>query len=348
MDTWVLTRDDIGQVLNAYGVDKFMNYMIDTLEQGFAELGHGSRTGSPPRSGFSRSGEIPGIIETMPHRESGRSVTIKTVSYSPRNIIDHQLPTILATIARVDDDTGRLVSLCDGVLLTAVRTGAASALATKLLAKPGSQTVGLIGTGAQAVTQLHGLNQVIDIRRVIVTDINPRHTASFADRVALLGLPIEVTDVATVLRESDVICTATSVGVGEGPVFTDGEHRPHLHINSVGADEVGKFELPVSLLRRAVVCFDHHEQARHEGECQQLNDDEMGPSLAHLCAHPHEAAIHQDELTVFDSTGVAMEDHLALDVLFEMANELGLGSRLPIEGRPSDLLDPYSLAGLAR
>lgn len=345
MDTWLLSQYDMVRLLNVVGRDALMRRLIAALEEGFSELGHGRRAESPMRSGFTRTGDTPGVIELMPHRDPGLYVTVKTVSYSPRNVDDHGLPTILGTVARIDDNTGRLVALTDGVLLTALRTGAASAVATSRLAHPNSQVVGLIGTGAQAVTQLHGLSLVMDIQRVLVYDIEDRHAKSFFDRAAFLGLDIELSSPKRILAESDVLCTATSVPVGAGPVFPDGDHRPHLHINSLGADEIGKTELPVSLLRRALVCVDHRGQARQEGECQQLTEDEIGPSLAYLCAHPEEWTYHRQSLTVFDSTGVAFEDHLALDVILTAAREIGLGTKLSIECHPDDVLDPYSLRG---
>ncbi|MFD5552471.1 ornithine cyclodeaminase family protein [Streptomyces sp. NPDC127068] len=342
-NTWLIGQDDVARILHIVGRDALMRRMISTLEKGFTELGQGLWSDSPIRTGFTRTGDVPGVIETMPHREPRAGVTVKTISYSPRNIADHHLPTILGTIARVDDDTGRLVALTDGVLLTAVRTGAASAVATTRLAHAGSRTVGMIGTGAQAVTQLHGLSLVLDIDRVLVHDIDPAHERTFARRADFLGLDVRSARPGEILAAADVLCTATSVPVAAGPVLPDGDHAPHLHINSIGADEIGKTELPVTLLRRALVCPDHRGQALREGECQQLADDGIGPTLAEVCASPDET--YRDRLTVFDSTGFAFEDHLALDVFMDLAEELGLGTKVSIEGRPEDLLDPYSISG---
>ncbi|QFZ20397.1 ornithine cyclodeaminase family protein [Saccharothrix syringae] len=343
VNTWLLGQDDVARIVDLVGRDALMRRMISALERGFGDLGRGLRQNSPVRSGFTRTGDVPGVIETMPHREPGVGVTVKTISYSPRNIVGSRLPTILGTVARIDDTSGRLVALVDAVLLTALRTGAASAVATRRLAASGSRVVGMVGVGAQAVTQLHGLSQVLDVATVLVHDVDPKHRESFARRVAFLGLDVRPAPPERILAESDVLCTATSVGVGAGPVVPDGAHQPHLHINSIGSDEVGKTELPVELLRRAMVCVDHREQARREGESQQLAEDEIGPSLAHLCAHPDEAERYRGVLTVFDSTGFAFEDHVALDVLLGLADEFGLGTKVSIEGRPDDLLDPYSL-----
>ncbi|WP_245734126.1 ornithine cyclodeaminase family protein [Lentzea jiangxiensis] len=322
--------------------------MISALGEALRALGAGLLQDSPPRSGFQRGGALRGVIETMPHREPGGGVTIKTVSYSPDNVARHRLPTIMGTIARVEDKTGRLLALADAGLLTALRTGAASAIATRLLAHPDAHVVGIVGAGAQAVTQLHGITQVLDVREVLVHDINLGTAADFARRVAFLNLDVKMAEPREVLARAEVICTATSVKPGEGPVLPDGVHQPHLHVNSVGADETGKTELPVPLLRRALVCVDHREQALKEGECQQLSEHEVGPSLAELCAHPSRALKHRGRLTVFDSTGFAFEDHVAFDVLMGLADELGVGTKLALEGQPEDLLDPYSIAAFRR
>lgn len=341
MGTWLLCQDDLERILQIIGRDTMMRRMIDALAAGLAGLGRGARENSAARTGFTRSGEVPGVIELMPHRDPGSSVTVKMIAYSPSNPRNFRLPTILGTVARIDDDSGRLVALADGVLLTAVRTGAASAVASRLLAAPESSKIGLVGTGAQAVTQLHGLSQVFDIESVLVYDIDAATAASFADRVAFVGVPVEIASPERILAESDIICTATSVPVGGGPVLPEGDHSEHLHINSIGADEVGKTELPKSLLQRAFVCVDHRAQALREGESQQLRPHEIGPSLGHLCAYPDEAVAPRSGLTVFDSTGFALEDHLALDVFLAAAEELGLGTKVSIEHHPENVLDPY-------
>jgi L-lysine cyclodeaminase len=344
METLLLCQDDLERMLELIGRDALMRRMIDKLTEGLTELGRGTQENSPARTGFTRSSsDIPGVIELMPHRDPGSSVTIKMISYSPANAQKFRLPTILGTIARINDNSGRLTAIADAVLLTAVRTGAASAVASRLLATPESSTVGLIGAGSQAVTQLHGLSQFFDIESVLVYDIDGAAAASFAERVAFLNVSVKTAWPERILAESDIICTATSVPVGGGPVLPDGDHPEHLHINSIGSDEIGKTELPKSLLQRAFVCVDHRTQAEREGESQQLQPEQIGPSLAHLLAHPNKAVVQQPRLTVFDSTGFALEDHLALDVFLTAAEELGLGTKLPIERHPNNLLDPYSL-----
>ncbi|WP_202919392.1 ornithine cyclodeaminase family protein [Saccharothrix deserti] len=342
MDTLLITPVDVLAVIEHVGRTELMSRIITRLDQGLARSHAEGQELSPPRGGFVRQDPLPGVTEWMPHQDIGQSITIKTVSYSPANPRKFGLPTITGTVARFDDKTGTMVALADGIVLTALRTGAASAVASRILAHPESSTVGLIGAGTQAVTQLHALSLVLPIHRALVWDLDPGHSASFERRTDFLGIDVVQSDPRTILAESDVITTATTVGVGEGPVLPDGESRPHLHVNAVGSDLIGKTELPKPLLDRALVIPDHPAQALMEGECQQLSPGRIGPGLAVLCHDPGRFQDARETLTVFDSTGFALEDHLALDALIEAAVEIGAGTQVSLEYRPADPLDPYS------
>lgn len=345
--TLVIGRADFAALTDAYGWDTVMDLMIERLAQALAAAVGGTGN-TPARAGFRRCRGASGALEWMPHHQPGRAVTIKTVAYTPDNPRVLGLPTVLGTVSRFDDATGHLTAISDGVLLTAIRTGAASAVASRLLAIPDSRVLGLVGAGAQAVTQLHALSRVFPLERVLVYDINSRHAASFARRAAFAGLPIEAADVPAIEAGADIICTATTVPVGAGPVLAGRSLRPHAHINAVGADLPGKVELPLHVLREALVCPDHVSQARQEGECQQLGDGELGPDLPALCHDPGLAVPHQRRITVFDSTGFALEDHVALDLILELAVQAGLGQRVELECIPADALDPYAAVRSAR
>ncbi|MER7765583.1 ornithine cyclodeaminase family protein [Kitasatospora sp. NPDC096140] len=342
METVVLTRQHIAKIVKEKGFDHFMDRMISRLGEAFRAGGHGGVT--PAREGFLRGPGDTAIIEWMPHHRPGDSVTIKTVGYTPYNPEEHRLPTIIGSMTRYDDVTGRLLAVCDGILPTAIRTGAASAIASRLLARPDSRVLGLVGAGAQAVTQAHALSRVFPLERIVVHDIDPAHARSFAERVEFLGLDVRVAPVAEIEASADIICTVTSVAVGGGPVLL-GEHLlPHAHVNAIGADLIGKFEVPLHVLRSAFVTADHRGQALREGECQQLAEGDLGPDLMELCADPALAEAHRDGLTVFDSTGFALEDHVAFDVLLELAAEGGMGDHVQIEHLPEDALNPYAFA----
>ncbi|MCX4911246.1 ornithine cyclodeaminase family protein [Streptomyces sp. NBC_00878] len=343
MDTRLLNQNDIERLLTVLGRDAVMDKLIDALHDGFAALGRGEHDEPPPRTGFVRGADVPGVIELMPHRAPGDSVTLKTISYNPENRERYGMPTVVGTLARIDDNSGRLLALADGGLLTAMRTGAVAAVASRLLAAPGSQVLGLVGAGAQAVTQAHGLSRAFPLRKIVVSDIVPEHAASFARRAAFLGLPVEIASPERGMAEADIVSTVTSVPCEEPPVVPDGPHLEHLHVNAMGADEPGKKELPRELLERAFICVDHPGQARTVGEFQQLPDRALGPSLASLCADPAAAGPYAGRLSVLDSTGSAFADHIAFGVLLAFADELGLGHKFALECDPEDALDPYSL-----
>jgi ornithine cyclodeaminase/alanine dehydrogenase-like protein (mu-crystallin family) len=122
----------------------------------------GSKTRVVKREGFAYDSPQPGVLEWMPAMSGGRAM-VKVVAYNPENPSRHRLPTIVSTINVFDVATGRLMALMDGVLPTALRTGAASAIATQILARSARCVVGLVGCGAQAVTQLHGITRVRDV-----------------------------------------------------------------------------------------------------------------------------------------------------------------------------------------
>ncbi|WP_369359733.1 ornithine cyclodeaminase family protein [Streptomyces sp. cg2] len=341
METLVLTQQHVAKLVGDSGRDRLMDVMIERLRAAFA-ADEGARGRTPAREGFLRCPGNTGIIEWMPHHQPGSSATIKTVAYTPSNPAKYRLPTIIGSLTRYDDVTGSLLAVSDGILPTAIRTGAASAVASSLLARPDSKVLGLVGAGAQAVTQAHALSRLFPLEQILVYDIDPAHAASYADRVEFLGLDVRTVGLAELEAHADIACTVTSVGVGDGPVLL-GEHlQPHVHINAIGADLIGKFEVPLSVLKSAFVTPDHVAQALREGECQQLQESDLGPDLMALCAQPRLAEGLSERLTVFDSTGFALEDHVALDVLLELATEAGIGDRVRLEHLPQDALDPYS------
>lgn len=347
--TRVIGRDDVAAVVTAVGLDALMDEMIDRLTSAVASFDN-ALTHVRTRDGFHYSHPHAGLLEWMPVMQTGESTTIKVVGYHPDNPRTRHLPTIIATVSVYDTASGHLRCLIDGTFLTAMRTGAASAVASRLLARPSSRTLGLVGCGAQAVTQAHALVRSFPIDRVLVHDVDPAALASFPRRIERFlpsGVEVAAKPLELLMQTADIVCTATSIGIGEGPLFTDLPTKPWLHVNAVGSDFPGKYELPVEFLRRALVTPDVLEQARVEGECQMLTAEEIGPSLAHAAARPEAYRSWQDELTVFDSTGWALEDQVAARILMEHASRLGVGTSVAIEDIGSDPQDPYHVAGVS-
>lgn len=346
MQTIILSVDDIREIVLNVGLDRLMSEMIRRLATAF-ETYSTDRTVTPPRSGFHYIHPKLGLIEWMPVMERGNRVTIKTVGYHPKNPSTNALPTILSTVSAYNTHTGHLIGLVDATFLTALRTGAASAVASCALAASHSSTVGLIGAGAQAVTQLHALTQLFGIEQALIYDADPAVGDSFLERAAFLGVDLRQVaqeQLPYLVEQSDIICTATSVDIGCGPVFEDGRTKPWLHVNAVGADFPGKVEVPHSFLKRSFVCPDFLEQAIVEGECQQLAPEEIGASLVEVVKTPEQYHHIQQQTSVFDSTGWAVEDQVAMEMLLDYAAEFGLGTRMQIESTSSDPHNPYQFA----
>jgi ornithine cyclodeaminase/alanine dehydrogenase-like protein (mu-crystallin family) len=360
-NTRLLSRQDIATIAHEIGRDAIMDALIAALTDSFARYDsrivevrkrdgfnydrrRGGGGGTPPISPELAGG----LLEWMPVLDLGAAATIKILSYNPRNPARHGIPTIIATNFQHDIKTGHLLAIADGVFLTALRTGAASAIATRILAHPDARTVGMIGCGAQAVTQLHALSRIMRVEKVLAFDIDSAAARSFPRRVEFLGVDVTLAEVAEVECEADVLVTATSVPLGGGPVFPGKKLRPHLHINAVGADVPGKTECPLAIVESAaLVCPDFRAQAVVDGECQQLSEDRIGPSLAQLVKDSSSYREYQTRLTIFDSTGFALEDKVALELFLGYADRLGLGTDIELEALPLDPLDPYAIERVA-
>ena len=341
--TLILTGDDVAEIVRCVGCNEFMDQLIERLHLAFAEFDP-SNTTVPVRDGFHYDDPATGLVEWMPLYQHGRSVLMKMVGYHPENPLSRQLPTVLSTLSLFDTTTGRVTATVDGVLLTAMRTGAASAVATRLLASEDSNTLGLIGCGAQAVTQLHAISRVRSLKRVRFFDTDRAVMDSLPDRVRSLMdgcFELVPSSLQHVVECSDILCTATSVGVGDGPIFKDFSTANSIHVNAVGSDLSGKTELPLDLLCQSLVCPDFPEQARHEGECQQLSSEQIGPSLLQVVRHPDRWLKARVQRTVFDSTGWALEDAVALQLVIEHAVQRNIGSKIALQRKCRDPWNPY-------
>jgi ornithine cyclodeaminase/alanine dehydrogenase-like protein (mu-crystallin family) len=222
------------------------------------------------------------------------------------------LPTIHALVVWLDALTGRPLALIDGETLTAMRTGAASGVATRLLARPDASTVALIGAGAQAEWQLRAVIAARPIRRALAYSRDETARRAFAARMAeLTGIEVEAANtVEAAVRAADVICCATT---SSEPVFEASWVSVGTHVNGIGAYRLGMVELPPELFGRAsVAAIDSREAAMAEaGDVVAAIErglvSEVGPDWA--------AARPADEITVFKSVGLAIQDVAAAELI---------------------------------
>ncbi|HEY0866542.1 MAG TPA: ornithine cyclodeaminase family protein, partial [Fimbriimonas sp.] len=230
-----------------------------------------------------------------------------------------------------DATTGELLSLMDAEHLTAMRTGAASAIATDLLALKDASVATVFGTGAQAETQLEGVCRVRPIRSVYAVGRDDAKTEAFAKTMAdRLGCRVEATsDRARAVRESQIVCTATT---SVEPVFAGSDVQPGTHINAVGAFREDMRELDEDVIQRARVYVDQIEAAkRGAGEIIQpvlrgtFSWDRLAGELGGLINRRLAGRESRDEITVFKSVGVSVQDAFVARSIFEQASNLDLG-----------------------
>ena len=223
------------------------------------------------------------------------------------------LPLAQAVTILMDAEHGTPLAVLDASYLTAVRTGAASGAATDALARVEARVAAIFGCGVQGRTQLEAIAAVRAIRKTFVFDINPRAAAAFAEEMRRkLGLDVEPATSPEVLREADVISTATTSSV---PVFSDAHLKPGVHINAIGSYKPHVREIPGETIRRAKVFVDQKRACLEEAGdlniplCENLIDEghiraEIGEVLAGL--KPGRSL--EDDITVFKSVGSAVQD----------------------------------------
>lgn len=347
MSTKVITKSDLQQILQRIGLNPLMDELIERLTLAF-RLFNEDQTIVKKRDGYEYTRPYPGVFEWMPCMQREERVTVKMVAYNPKNPRIEQLPTILSSVSMYDACNGRLLCLVDGTLLTALRTGAASGIASRILAKEDSTSLGMIGCGAQAVTQIHAHCRIFDLKEILVYDTDSQNMNTLNQRLEHLGIEVIPSSLQQVVETVDILCTATSVDINAGPVFKYLNVKPWLHINSIGSDLPGKTELPIDLLKGAFVCPDFLEQAKVEGECQQLEDCDIDESLVEIVKNPEAFRVVRDRLSVFDSTGYALEDQVAMELLHDYAQQLNLGTEITIETNMDDVYDPYAVFREAR
>ncbi|SDY65247.1 ornithine cyclodeaminase [Variovorax sp. YR634] len=230
-----------------------------------------------------------------------------------------------ATILLIDPATGRPLCVIDGNTVTTVRTGAAGGLGLQQLARPDSTRLCVFGTGVQARIQLDfALRLVPSLREVLYISTNGQRNAAFEAHFTGRCDIAPASDSNAAVAQSDIVITATP---GGGALFDLEAVRPGTHLNCVGADTRGKRELPEGLLPRVRLFVDDRTQAQQIGETQWSPDTpcvELGDLLSGKTAVERAA----DDITVFDMTGLALQDLTVARLLHARAAEAGMGTRI--------------------
>lgn len=323
-----LSRDDLAACLS-------MPAAIEAVAGAF--IAHSAGTViAPVRTAL----ELPGgaVTLTMPAAlpEAG-ATAVKVVSVYPHNP-RRGLPSVLGLVVALDAGTGEPVAVMDGSYLTGMRTGAASGVATRALARPEASVLGMLGTGFQARFQVEAVVAVrpVKVVRVYGRDAARRERFAFEleGRLASGGCEVEITPVDTpadAVCGADIICAATTSST---PVFEAGDVAAGAHINGVGSFRLDMREAPVELFERARVVVDSREAAEAEAgdllPAVQAGTLSWGslPELGEVLLGQEPGRQSPVEITFFKSVGLAAQDVATGGLAVRRARELGIGASL--------------------
>jgi ornithine cyclodeaminase len=286
-----------------------------------------------------------GVIELMPISDA-RRYSFKYVNGHPKNTAAGLL-TVSAFGVLADVDTGYPVLLSELTLTTALRTAAMSALAARWMARQ-SNVMALIGNGAQSEFQAIAFHHLLGIREVRLYDTDPVATAKLERNLSILGLDglqiVRCASTAEAAEGADIITTVTA-DKRNAIVLTPDMVRAGMHLNAVGGDCPGKTELHVDILQRpdARVVVEFEPQSRVEGEVQQLDPTFPVIEFAAVVSGAVRVREHDQQVTIFDSVGFALEDFSALRYL-ERLHRQTAGTRRQLDLIP-ELDDPKDLFG---
>jgi alanine dehydrogenase len=310
MSTLLLDRKAIRTLMK-------MPDVVKVVEEAFKMCGEGK-------------GKMPGKTYVSVERGDFRAMPaalpgcagVKWVNVHPQNP-SLGLPSVMAVLIYSDPETGYPLAIMDATETTAYRTGAASAVASKYLARRDSHTIGIVGAGFQAHTQILAHAEVfspISINAFDVSQAAVNKLAQSLPQVSIRGCS------AQEAMASDIVCTLTPA---RSPVVRREWVAAGTHINAVGADAPGKQELESIILKESTVVVDDLKQASSSGEINVpvrggvYSIDEIYGTLAEIVAGKKKGRTDDKAITVFDSTGIAIEDLAVAKLLFDKARQTG-------------------------
>jgi alanine dehydrogenase len=308
--------------------------VIDAVEDAFGAYARGDV--QMPAKSYIDLPQYNGDFRSMPaylEAETWDAAAVKWVNVHPDNPDDHDLPTVMGTVVYSDPETAFPLAIMDGTELTMKRTGAAAAVATDHLAVADATSLGIVGAGVQSYSQLTAIAQVRPIEEVVVSDVDDVAVEAFVDE---FGDEFDVRrgDIAEAAA-CDVLSTVTPVTEPIVPRDALGEHT---HVNAMGADAAGKHEHDDQTLLDAKLVIDDYDQCTHSGEINVpwsegvLIDDDIYGELGDIVVGEKAGRTPEDGITLFDSTGLAIQDVAAAHVVYEHADDNDNGQPFELVG----------------
>jgi len=333
----ILTVEMLSKLIKKHGLENYLRDLMEVLKNDFSRWQEFNKIPRP-------SMQVPGgVLELMPVCDS-KYYTFKYVNCHPKNP-ESRLMTVVATGQLSRIDTGYPLMFSEMTLLTALRTAATTALVTNLMARKNSSVLAIIGTGAQSEFLVKAICLVRKIKEVKYFDIDSLAMDKFEKN--LKGSTFKFTrcrNAEEAVKDVDIIttCTACKAHVD---VLKNAWIKNGVHINALGGDTVGKTELEFSILSRGRIVVEYFDQAMIEGEIQKFNKKEVKrkvhAELHELITGRKSGRGNKDDITIYDSVGIGLEDYSALRFTYELANRYKLGQDLnltPVLANPKNLI----------
>ena len=319
--TLILTRRDVVDLLS-------LDACIDAVEGAFRLHAGGRTLGPAVASVHAEKGGF--HIKAAGLRGEPSYFAAKTNANFPDNPRRFGLPTIQGTLVLADADNGAPLAVMDSASITTLRTGAATAVAARYLARRDARTVTVVGCGVQGEIQLAAIAAVLPLERAWMVDADHGRAEQAASRSATrLGLRVEAAkDLRAALRESDVCVTCTPA---RRAFVAAADVAPGTFIAAVGADSQGKQELEPALVAAATLVVDVLAQCAEIGELQHalaaglMTRAQVHAELADVVTGRRPGRTRRDEITIFDSSGTALQDVVAAVAVYEKARAAGRG-----------------------
>jgi alanine dehydrogenase len=313
----VLSQADVRELLD-------LDALVDALASAHAELSAGSASMPPRIAAFARHD---GLLGAMPSYLPSAGLACKLVTLFPHNQDRH---THQALICAFDPDNGTPVALMDGTYITATRTAAGSALATRLLAREDVRVLAILGSGVQARTHAAALQRVRRFEEVRVAARDPSKAGALAEELG--GTAMDSFEEA--VRGADVVAATTHA---TEPILLREWLAPGVHVNSVGANPAGRGEVDPAIFRAALVAVESRAStlAPPPAGAPEFRDgaSEDVVELGELVSGTRPGRTSEDQVTLYKSVGVAVQDAAAASLVLAAARERSIGQEIKLEER---------------
>lgn len=324
MKTLLLTKQEVGSLIS-------MKEVIDAVGEAYKAFSSGQVV-QPDYIGIHLPSPRGEIDFKLGYYKINEVISMKASSGGfIDNPVAHDMPSGMGTILLFDAKSCALICVMDGSLITGLRTGASGAVSVQVLARKNSKKITTIGTGNQARMQIRAINEVMKIEEIHAWSRNPDELSRYKmDIESEFGIPVIVADSKKeAVEQADILITTTR---GKGPLVEADWVKPGTHIIAIGTDQKGKQELDPEIFRNAKIVNDSISQCTEKGETwHPLNEkiitkDDIHAEIGEILLGRKSGRENDEEITIFDSTGMAIQDNTTSEKIYRNAIKNNIGT----------------------